>query len=320
MSKLTEKPNVIVILGPTASGKTELSIKLAKKINGEIISADSRQVYKGLNLGTGKVTKKEMAGIPHHLLDIINPQNKFSVSKYQKLAKRKIADILKRNKIPIIVGGTGFYIQALVDDLALPKVKPDKKLRAKLKQKTTAELFAILQKLDPKRAQTIDNKNSVRLIRAIEITKSLGQVPKLKKTNSHFNFIQIGLQPKPSRLQIKIKKRLSNRLKQGLIAEAKKLHQNGLTWKRMEELGLEYRYLARFLRDKIKKEQMIQELETEINHYAKKQMTWFKRDSRIIWFDPADKNLFKKTMALIKSGSWRNRTPNDGFGDRSYTI
>lgn len=300
VSKPTQKPTAIVILGPTASGKTELSIELAKKINGEIISADSRQVYKGLNIGTGKVTKKEMGKIPHHLLDVANPKTKFSVARYQKLANQKIKEILARGKTPIIVGGTGFYIQAIVDNLVLPEVAPNRELRAKLKTKTATELFEILKKLDPARARDIDRHNPARLVRAIEIAKALGQVPKLKKgTKSPCNFIQIGLNIEPEKLAGKIHRRLLARLKQGLIAEVKNLHQQGLSWKRMEELGLEYRYLARFLQGKINRDQALKELEQEINRYAKRQMTWFKKDKNIIWFDPTDKKILGKILAVL---------------------
>lgn len=295
-----KKPTVIVILGPTASGKTGLSIELAKKINGEVISADSRQVYRGLNLGTGKATKKEMSNVPHYLLDVANPKTKFSVARYQKLASQKIKEILARGKTPIIVGGTGFYIQAVVDDLVLPEVTPNKELREKLEGKTAAELFEILKKLDPACAKNIDRHNPARLVRAIEITKALGQVPKLKKNGkSPYNFIQTGLKVGPEKLAEKINRRLLARLKQGLIAEVKNLHQQGLSWRRMEELGLEYRYLARFLQGKITKDQALRELEREINHYAKRQMTWFKKDKRIIWLDPGDKKILTKIAKIF---------------------
>ena len=300
VSKPTQKPTAIVILGPTASGKTELSIELAKKINGEIISADSRQVYKGLNIGTGKVTKKEMGKIPHHLLDVANPKTKFSVARYQKLANQKIKEILARGKTPIIVGGTGFYIQAVVDGLILPEVAPNEKLREKLKNKTSAELFEILKKINLSRAKNIDPQNPVRLVRAIEITKALGQVPELKKSpKTPCNFIQIGLKIEPEKLAGKIHKRLLKRLRQDLITEIKNLHQNGLSWKRMEELGLEYRYLARFLQGKINQDQALKELEREINRYAKRQMTWFKKDKNILWFDPTDKKILGKILAVL---------------------
>jgi len=280
-----KKSKIYIIVGPTASGKTAYSIKLAKKVDGEIISADSRQVYKGLDIGTGKVTKKEMAGIPHHLLDVANPRKRFTVADWQKQARQKIEEILARGKTPIIVGGTGFYIQSIVDDLVLPEVPPNKELRAKLALKTPAELFKILKTLDPERAKNIDNQNPLRLIRAIEIAEALGKVPSLKKSvNPKYDFIQIGIKVEQEKLNKKIYRRLIERLKHGMIAEIKRLHTNGLSWKRMEELGLEYRYLARFLQGKITRPEMIDRLYREIVKYSKRQMTWFKRDKKIKWF------------------------------------
>ncbi len=164
---------LIVILGPTASGKSDLVVKLAKKFGGEIISADSRQVYKGLNIGSGKITKKEMQGVPHYLLDVANPKRRFTVAQYQKLAFKKIKEIQRRGNIPFLVGGTGFYIQSIVDRIVIPEVKPNWKLRKNLAQKTTDELFLMLKKLDSDRAKNIDAKNPRRLIRAIEIALSL---------------------------------------------------------------------------------------------------------------------------------------------------
>lgn len=296
---MSEKPKIVVILGPTASGKTALSIKVAQKIGGEVISADSRQVYKGLDLGTGKVTKKEMGGVPHHLLDVASPKRKFSVARYQKLANKKITEIIKRGRTPIIVGGSGFYIQAIVDNLILPDVPPNPKLRLELQGKTIHELFSILKKIDPQRAKNIDENNPVRLIRAIEIGKAFGQVPKLQFANPPFNFIQIGLKPDSKDLEKKIKDRLLARMRLGLVAEVKKLHRQGLSWRRMEELGLEYWYLALLEQKKTSREQMIKELEKEIVRYAKRQITWFKRDKRISWFNPTDKKLLEKVLKLI---------------------
>src|SRR3989338_8024568 len=171
---------IIVILGPTASGKSALGVKLAKKINGEIISADSRQVYKGLDIGSGKITKKEMRGVPHHCIDIVSPKKIFTVVDFKKCADKAIEKNFAKNKTPIIVGGTGLYIQAIVDNIVLPEVKPNWKLRKELEKKTTEEMFKMLKKLDPERAKNIDAKNPRRLIRAIEIAKSLGKMPKLK--------------------------------------------------------------------------------------------------------------------------------------------
>jgi len=270
------KPKIIVVCGPTATGKTAYAIKLAKKIHGEIISADSRQVYTGINLLSGKVTKKEMEGIPHYLIDIANPKKQFSVADFQKLGKHAIDDILSRNKTPIICGGTGLYIDALIHDTILPEVKPNKELRAKLVRKSSAELFRTLSKLDPERAKTIDAHNPVRLIRAIEIAKELGSVPPLSK-NSPYHIEWIYLDFPDDILKKRINTRLLERIKQGMLREAKKLHENGVSYKKMETLGLECRTCARFLQKKISKKELIDELNNDIWHYVKRQRTWFKK-------------------------------------------
>ena len=282
------KHKIIVILGPTATGKSDLAIRIAKKYNGEIISADSRQVYRGLNIGTGKVTKKEMCAVPHHLLDVANPRFKFSVTEFIKLAEKAIAQIVAKNKIPIICGGTGFYIQALVDGMSIPNVPINIKLRRMLSKMNVSEMFQSLLKLDPKRAETIDKNNPRRIIRAIEIATALGKVPLLCKdpSTSKYEPIYIGLKLPINELKNKISVRLLKRMKSGMLNEAKKLHTDGLSWKRMDELGLEYRYMARHLQGKISKDEMISLLTIEIYHYAKRQITWFKKNSKITWFLP----------------------------------
>lgn len=282
------KSKIIVILGQTATGKSDFAVQIAKEIGGEIISADSRQVYKGMDLGTGKVTKKEMRGVPHHLLDVASPKKVFSVSDFKKLSDKKIKEILARGKVPIICGGTGFYIDAVVDGMLLPEVKADKELRKKLEDKSIEVLYKMLVKLDSKRAKTIDRKNKVRLIRAIEIAKSHGFVPKIK-INKKYNSIKIGLTLPDEILKEKIRMRLLARVKKGMLKEIENLHRGGVSWKRMDELGLEYRYGALYLQGKITKEQMIEELNTKIWQYAKRQKTWFKRNKEIKWIDPREK-------------------------------
>jgi tRNA dimethylallyltransferase len=193
------KLKIIVILGQTATGKSDFAVQIAKRVlavsrvESEIISADSRQVYKDMDLGTGKITKKEMRGVPHHLLDVASPKKIFSVSDYQKLADKKIQEIFSRGHIPILCGGTGFYIDALVNGTVLPEVAPDKILRKKLDKKSTSELFKILKKLDINRAKSIDKNNRVRLIRAIEIAKTLGKVPKISNKDTKYDTLKIGL-------------------------------------------------------------------------------------------------------------------------------
>jgi len=347
---------IIVVLGPTASGKSELAVKIAKKFtshllkiksagfNGfEIISADSRQIYKGLNIGSGKIprdrpNKKRIKtnnkrifdknsissdsnsseylyrGIPHHLLDVASPKRVFTVAQYQKLAKKALKNILKRGKIPIICGGTGFYINALIYDYQFPRVPPQPKLRKQLEKKSTEELFAQLQKLDPERAKNIDKHNRRRLIRALEIILTTKKpIPPLTSPwgsaspwgSNIYEVLKIGIKKSSEELKKLIKKRLLKRLKMGMIEEVEKLHyQQGLSWKRLDDLGLEYRYVARYLRQRaqinadptqtdtekkkiLKKleQEMVEILNKEIYHYAKRQMTWFKKDKEIHWIE-----------------------------------
>lgn len=269
-------PQIIVICGPTSIGKSDYAVKLAKKIGGEIISADSRQVYKGLNIGSGKITKKEMRGVKHYLLDIVSPKKVYTVDKYKKEAEKVIENILKRKKVPILCGGTGFYIDAIVNNIKFPDVKPNKKLRRELGTKSLEQIKKILQKIDSERFKTVDQNNKVRLIRAIEIAKALGKVPKLE-SNPKYDAKIIYLDFPNEILKRKIHTRLLKRTKQGIVAEVKNLHENGLSWKRLEELGLEYRFIALHLQKKLTKEEMTLQLETAIWHYVRKQRMWFKR-------------------------------------------
>ena len=279
-----KKNKIIIIIGPTASGKSALAVQIAKKFNGEIISADSRQVYKGLDIGSGKITDKEKLGIKHYLLDIISPKKVFTASLFKYKANKAIKTILKKNKLPIIAGGTGFYIDTIIYDLDLPEVKPNKRLRQSLDNKKSEELFKILVNLDPQRAKTIDIHNRPRLIRAIEIATKLGQVPILKqKINPQYDFLIIGIKTSATDLKQKIDQRLRRRLKQGLVVEVKNLQQNQVSWQRLYNLGLEYRYVSAYLKKEITKEEMIKILNQEISKYAKRQITWFKKYKQAHW-------------------------------------
>ncbi len=308
---------LIVIVGPTASGKSDLAVRLAKKYGGEIISADSRQVYKGLDIGSGKITKKEMCGIPHHLLDVASSRSLFTVARYERLARKALRDIMRHGKIPIVVGGTGLYIDALLYDSTIPEVKPNMGLRARLEHKSAEELFAELKRKDPARANTIDAKNKRRLIRALEIIAATGKPvpPQVGKIHARYlselgiqpsAILKIGIQPSHSVLRERIHKRLLARVKQGMIGEVKRLHQEGVSWKRLDDLGLEYRYVSRYLRNlssrnliagshregamrsrgdipRDDKQEMLRELEKEIWHYSRRQMTWWRKDTSIQW-------------------------------------
>ena len=279
---------VLVIVGPTASGKSDLAVYLAKKLKGEVISADSRQVYKGLNIGTGKITKKEMCGIPHYLLDVANPKKSFDASQYKALAEKAIEKIESKNKLPIVVGGTGFYIDTLMGKINLPEVPPNKTLRKKLEKYSAEKLYSMLDKKDSRRAKEIDPRNKVRVIRALEIIEKLGKVPIVQPaTSTRHKFIFIGLNPNQKNLEKRIYARILKRL-DAMIREARHLRRGTLSIKRMEALGLEYRYLARLLQKKITKQEFIEQLFSEIKKYSKRQNTWFKRNKKIKWFNPKD--------------------------------
>jgi len=284
---LSGKPRILVIVGPTASGKSDLAVELAHQFNGEVISADSRQVYRGMNIGTGKITKKEMRGIPHHLLDVASPRSRFSVARYRTMARKVIQDILQRGKLPIVCGGTGFYIDAVLYDYELPSVKADSTLRKKLSSWTVQKLFTELKKRDPQRASNIDAKNPVRLIRALEIVMKSGKpspaAESALKKESPFEIIAVGINPAPEILRKRIRLRLLKRMRTGMVAEARTLVKSGVSHARLEKFGLEYRYLSRYLRGILNKAEMLAQLELEIWHYAKRQMTWFKRNKNIIW-------------------------------------
>lgn len=294
MLKKTFIPNkkVIVILGATATGKSSLAIKIAKKIDSEIISADSRQIYKGLDIGTGKVTKKEMQNITHHGFDIASPKKRFTVVEYKKYAEKKIKEIISRGKTPILCGGTGFYIDTVVNDTIFPQVKPNLKLRKKLEKKDLNELLKILKKLDKNRLKTIDTKNKVRLIRAIEIATTLGKVPKITQAKPVYNFIKIGLVlPLPElerKIKIRVKKMFDKKNSGGLLKEIENLKKSGITKKRLKEFGFEYN------------DPTLESVTLKSLQYAKRQNTWFKRDKEIIWFESSLRS-FPKIMELVKS-------------------
>ncbi|MEX2029307.1 MAG: tRNA (adenosine(37)-N6)-dimethylallyltransferase MiaA [Candidatus Paceibacterota bacterium] len=292
-----EKNKVIVILGQTATGKSNLAVRIAlrlrsgpsaQKIEGEVISADSRQVYKMLNIGTGKITPKEMKGVPHHLLDVANPQKKFTVAQYQKLATAAMSDIIKRKKIPIICGGTGFYIDAITKGIIFPKVPPNYSLRRKLALLNSRALILKLQKLDPRRAKNIDPNNKLRIIRAIEIAQALGKVPKITEASPVYKFIKIGLYLPPQKLKRKIEQRVKKMLENGQLEEIKKLKRTGVSSKRLEELGFEY-FNPTY-------EKVVQ----ETLKYTKRQMTWFKRDKTIKWFDASKIRVFRNKSKVIE--------------------
>lgn len=302
MSILSLKPpKIIVILGPTAAGKTKLAARLACQFNGEIVSADSRQVYQGMDIGTGKDLddyvikiknqpanrriKLKTVKIPYHLIDVANPKKQFNLADYQRLAYQAIDKILKKGKLPILAGGSGLYIQAVVDAWILPKAKPNKKLRQELEKNNAARLFSFLKKLDKdfaKKVNESDRKNKRRLIRYIEIKLAESmRLPfrqrQIVMTKKKYDTLILGVAYPKKVLNQRIKKRLEERLEQGLIEEIKLLRRQGLGWQRLEQFGLEYKFVACYLQGKLSYDEMAEKLKTAIQQFAKRQLTWFRR-------------------------------------------
>lgn len=274
-------PKLVVILGPTASGKTDLGIKLAKEFNGEIISADSRQIYKGMDIGTNKT--KEFEGVPHHLIDILDPGQGYNAALFKKDALKIIDGIIERGKVPFLVGGTGLYIKAIVENLQFPALEPDKKLRSNLEKKSIGELFSIYEKLDPEGAQKIDRNNKRRLVRAIEVTKSLGEpFFKERKGERLYDVVQLGIKTSNGELEKNIRKRVDQMIKDGLEKEAKKLaNKYGFDIPPMQTIG--YHEWRDYFDKKKSLEETIEKIKTDTVKFAKRQMTWFKKDKTIKW-------------------------------------
>ncbi|OHA06835.1 MAG: tRNA (adenosine(37)-N6)-dimethylallyltransferase MiaA [Candidatus Sungbacteria bacterium RIFCSPLOWO2_01_FULL_47_10] len=301
---------IIAVVGPTASGKSDLAVAIAKRFSGEIISADSRQVYRGMDIGTGKVAgewrmqnKNDSRSpkrfiyknIPHHCIDIASPKRIYTVADFKKCAISAMNDITNRKKVTILCGGTGFYIDAVLYNIPIPDIPPDKKLRYALSKKTSGELFAMLKKLDPGRAGTIDRKNPRRLVRAIEISRAIGtpayqlvRTGRIRPQTGHLEPLLIGIRIPKKELYKKIDIRLEKRIRQGMIREVKKLLEKGASFKRLYALGLEYRFVSLYLAGKLTKREMTEQLKNAIHRYAKRQMAWFKRNKNIHWVSPGN--------------------------------
>ncbi len=297
---MSRKPKVIAVVGPTASGKTSLSIELAKRFNGEVVSADSRQVYRGMDLGTGKVTKEEMAGIPHHLLDITDPMTVYTGADFVRDAAAALLGIQKRSCLPIVTGGTFFYLDLLRGKLQSAPVEPNETFRASIADLSDATLLEMLYEKDPVRAATIDSENRRRLIRALEIVEALGTVPPYTPAESPYEWLTVGIDIPREKLHHNIKIRLHERIDAGMIEEVQKLHASGVTYERMDALGLEYRYIAKYLQGEVTGDEMIELLETKIRQFAKRQLTWLKRDQEIDWYAPEDREaIFRRVENFL---------------------
>lgn len=269
--------SILIVTGPTASGKSDFAVELALKHDGEIISADSKQLYKGLNIGTGKITKEEMKGVRHHMLDVCELNDDFSVATYKKMSQKILHDIINRNKTPIICGGTGQYIDTFIVNQTIPEVAPNKKLRDYLETKTTEELYQELLLKDEIRAKKIDKHNKVRIIRALEIIDTLGYVPQQEiiKNNNHITLYLMDI--KRELLREKITNRLEKRLKQGMIEEVKEVLNKEYNVTECKKFGIEYVAIAKLLRNEITEKDMKNEIITHSMQYAKRQQTWNKK-------------------------------------------
>lgn len=275
---------LIVITGTNASGKSGLGIELAKKYNAEIVSADSRQVYTGLDLGSGKVTREEMQGVPHHLIDVAEPNEFFSLLDFQAQAYEAIDDIIARGKVPMLVGGTGLYINAVVDGYDIRKENLDPELRREVAAKSIPELIAILEEKNPKALDGIDLKNKRRLERAVERTLTGNTEPRENKPR--YETLVIGVTWPRDVLYSRIHERLDRRLDQGMIEEVEGLKAAGATDEFLNGLGLEYRYINMYLNGQFKSfGAFYDKLFMEIRHLAKEQMTWFRKRKDIRWID-----------------------------------
>lgn len=283
---------IVFVLGPTASGKTDLAIDLAKKFNGEIINADSRQIYKKMNIGTAKPDNEAsenssifiVDGVVHHLMDIVNPDEEFTLAHFKSLAIDTINNILKRGKLPIVAGGTGLYLWSIIDNLDIPKVAPNLNLRKKLEAKSLSELVKQLQKLDLETAEKIDLKNQRRVVRALEIVLDTGESFSEKQLPPIFDVLQIGILIDREKLIERINSRVDIQIDRGLTEEVVGLSKK-YSWNLPAMSSIGYKQIGYYIRDEIKLSDAIELIKRDTRRYAKRQMSWFRRDKRIKWIE-----------------------------------
>ncbi len=311
MSKQTP---IIILTGPTAVGKTKLSIELAKAIGGEIISADSMQVYKYMDIGSAKIKTEEMEGVKHHLIDILEPWDEFNVVTFQKLCKEAIAEILERGHIPILTGGTGFYIQAVLYDIDFTENDGDTTYRTELealaKEKGALHLHDLLKEKDPKAAEEIHPNNIKRVIRALEFYEQTGLAisghnEAERKKESPYNFCYFVLNDDREKLYSRIDKRVDSMIEEGLETEVHKLYEMGCTRELVSMQGLGYKEMLSYLEGQISMEEAIYIIKRDTRHFAKRQITWFKREREVIWlnkpdFDYDDNRILEFMMSKMK--------------------
>ena len=291
---MTKKP-LIILAGPTAVGKTALSIRLAKETGAEIISADSMQVYRGMDIGSAKITKEEMAGVPHYLVDVLEPEEDFNVVRFQNMAKDAAAKIWSKGKIPLVVGGTGFYIQALLYDIDFTENDGDESYRRELEKKASdeqgaLELYEMLRNTDPKSAQEIHPRNIKRIIRALEFYRQTGK--KISEHNeiqrqkeSPYNYAYFVLNDERGRLYERIDRRVDLMMEQGLLEEVRALRERGVRKDSTAMQGLGYKELYAYLDGEYPLDEAVRIIKRDTRHFAKSQITWFKREKNVVWAD-----------------------------------
>ncbi len=289
---MMKKKPLIVLTGPTAVGKTALSIDLAKQLNGEIISADSMQVYQKMDIGSAKITPEEMQGVPHHLINILSPEESFDVYRFQTMAKKAMEEIYQNNHLPIVVGGTGFYIQALVYNIDFTKEEADIAYRKRLEQMAKSEekekLYTLLRETDPQSALAIHPNNTKRIIRALEYYHLTGEPiskhnSEMRKKTSPYAFCYFVLNDDRQKIYQSIDERVDRMIQNGLIEEVRNLKESGLTLDHISMQGLGYKEIYAYLMGKLSLAEAIYIIKRDTRHFAKRQLTWFRREKDVCW-------------------------------------
>lgn len=302
------KEKVVVICGPTASGKTALSIELAKKIGGEVVSCDSMQIYKDMDIGTAKPTIEEMQGIKHYMIDILSPDERYSVADYKVQAKKAIREIIEKGKTPIVVGGTGLYVDSLIYEIEYPNIQFDEKYRTKLEkqveEKGLEELYKKAEEIDPEAIQKISKNDKKRILRILEIYHATGknkteQEKKSREKEPEFDYLVYGLNMPREKLYKKIDLRVDVMIKQGLIEEVEKVYKKYRKFPTAMQ-GLGYKEVVEYLNNNLTKEEMIDKIKQETRRYAKRQMTWFRKNKQTIWLDT--ENTIQNNIQIILEG------------------
>lgn len=300
---MSDLPRIVCIVGPTSSGKTALSVEVAKKFNGEIINADARQIYHGFVIGTGQPTKEEQQGIPHHLFGFLEADRVYSVAEWKQSALDLIQDISSRVKLPVLVGGTGMYLQALVDNYEPPTVPAQPELRAELAGRSLEQLIRALERLDPDAVTWVDLKNRRRVERAIEVVTTTGKSFKEQRLQGKplVDALLIGLQRSPEELRTRINAAIDQMFARGWKEEVANLHASGISWDAPAMTSIGYRDVGELLREEVTLEEAREHIQTATWHYAKRQLTWFKKDQRIQWHQSHENTLRAVSAFLEKA-------------------